>query len=146
MKKIILSAFSLVMMITGPAQAVEFWHSDTTWANGGICSAEFTFDSGGPMANDGPITDMNVSVSAYDSKNHKVDSGVLHIDEFGASEADRYASAFLESAAMCDKHLTIVVDRAQARIAGKPVDLLKTHQLRGRNFVPFTIKVTQARP
>lgn len=125
-----------VLFVATPACALDFWHSSTTWAGQGQCSAEFTFDSGGK-----DINKLRVDVSAVNLSGKKVASGILEIELFGTSSADRYAQAFLEGEAVCEDGLTIVVNKATAVIDDKRVDLLKTKSLTARDFKPFKIRV-----
>jgi hypothetical protein len=117
-----------------PSYAVDFWHSSTVFANQGQCSALFSFDSGMEE-----IKNLQVTVSAVNKSGKKVASGILEIQEFGGSTADRYSQAFLEGEELCADDLTIVVSKATAIINGKQVDLLKTKMLSARNFKPFKI-------
>lgn len=34
------------LLFAAPTHAIEIWHSNTVWANQGMCSATFTLDSG----------------------------------------------------------------------------------------------------
>ena len=85
------------------------------------------------------IKNLQVTVSAVNKSGKKVASGILEIQEFGGSTADRYSQAFLEGEELCADDLTIVVSKATAIINGKQVDLLKTKMLSARNFKPFKI-------
>lgn len=118
------------------AYAVDFWHSSTVFANQGQCSAVFSFDSGMQE-----IEKLQVSVSALNKAGKKVASGVLEIEAFGQSSADRYADAFFEGEALCSDDLTIVVNKASAVIEGKRTDLLKTKSIAARDFKPFAIRL-----
>jgi len=46
MKRCLSALMIGAMCLTMPAQAVDFWHSNTVWANQGMCSAVFSCDSG----------------------------------------------------------------------------------------------------
>lgn len=132
---------ALVSLVTAssvfvPAGAVELWHSSTVWAGQGQCSAVFSFDSAGDR-----IETLQVSVSALNHAGEKLASGVLEVHEFGGSSANRYTDAFLESEAVCDDDLTIVVTGATGVVNGKRIDLLKTGALTAREFKPFRIRV-----
>lgn len=96
----------------------------------------FSFDSGMEE-----IKNLQVSVSAVNKAGKKVASGVLEIPQFGQSDADRYADAFLENEENCADDLTIVVNKATAIIDGKRTDLLKSRALSARDFKPFKIRV-----
>lgn len=132
---------ALVSLVTAssvfvPAGAVEFWHSSTVWAGQGQCSAVFSFDSGGDK-----IENLQVSVSAVNHAGEKLTTGVLEVHQFGDSSANRYADAFLESEAVCDDDLTIVVTGATGVLNGKRIDLLKAGALTAREFKPFRVRV-----
>lgn len=122
--------------LASPAYAVEFWHSSTVWAGQGQCSAVFSFDSGMEE-----VTDLQVSVAAFNKGGNKVASGVLEIQQFGQSSADRYADAFVEGEEFCADDLTIVVSKATAIVDGKKTDLIKSKAISARNFKPFSIRV-----
>ena len=136
MKQLLSSLLVISFCGTAPAYALEFWHSNTVWANQGQCSAVFSFDSGMEE-----ITNLQVWVSALNKTGKKVASGVLEIPQLGQSEADRYANAFLEGEEVCGSDLTIVVNKATALIGGQPTDLLKSTALSVRDFKPFTIRL-----
>lgn len=119
-----------------PAYAIDFWHSSTVWAGQGQCSATFSFDSGMEE-----INNLQVSVTAANKAGKKVASGVLEIQQFGQSSADRYADAFFEGEEICADDLTIVVNKATAVVDGKRTDLLKSKALSARDFKPFKIRV-----
>lgn len=119
-----------------PAQAIEFWHSNTVWAGQGMCAATFTFDSGMDR-----VEDLAVLLSMVDSAGNKTALGVLEIPEFGGSSASRYDQVFLESEEVCADDLWLVVDKATAVVEGKPVDLLKDGGLSVRDFRPFRVRV-----
>lgn len=122
--------------LAAPAYAVDFWHSSTVWAGQGQCSAVFSFDSGMKE-----IKNLQVTVAAVNKGGKKVASGVLEIQQFGQSSADRYADAFLEGEEICADDLTIVVNKATAIVDGKRTDLLKSKALSARDFKPFRIRV-----
>lgn len=130
-------SLGLLFLVAMPAYAVDFWHSSTTWINHGQCSAEFTFDGGGWEE----IQNLRVSVTAINQAGKKVASGVLEIEQFGNSSADRYAKAFIEGEELCEEKLAIVVNKATAIIDGKRIDLMKTKSLTSRDFKPFKIQV-----
>lgn len=132
---------ALVSLITAssafiPAGAVEFRHSSTVWAGQGQCSAIFSFDSGGDE-----IENLQVSVSAVDNAGRNLASGVLVVQQLGDSRVNRYADAFLESEAVCEDDLTIVVTEATAVLNGTRTDLLKAGALSAREFKPFRIRI-----
>ncbi len=129
----ILLAFSC---LAAPAYAIDFWNSSTVYANQGQCSAQFSFDS----AMD-EIKKLSVAVSAIDKSGKKVTSGVLEVEQFGESNANRYAYAFLEGEEICNDDLTILVTKATAMVNGKRTDLLKSKWLSARDFKPFKIRV-----
>lgn len=120
----------------GSAQAVEIWHSNTVWANGGICSASFTLDAGMDE-----MTNLKIQVQALDPKGSAIGDGVLEVDELGTSSATRYGSAFFEDSAACEDNLTIVIKKASAVMNGKTVDLIKTKNISVREFKPFSIRI-----
>ena len=136
MKRFTSSVLVITSCLTTPAYAVDFWHSSTVWAGQGQCSAVFSFDNGMEE-----IKNLQVSVTATNKAGKKVSSGVLEIRQFGQSNADRYADAFLEGEEICADDLTIVVNKATAIVNGKRTDLLKSKALTARNFKPFKIRV-----
>jgi hypothetical protein len=117
-----------------PVHAVEFWHSSTAWAGQGQCVAKFSFDSAMES-----IDNLQVLVIAIDAAGKEVANGSLAIEQFGYSNADRYADAYLEGDGVCEEKITIVVKKAAADIEGKRTDLLKTGKLKAREFKPFKI-------
>lgn len=135
-----MNRFALAMLFASSSfaspthAAIEFWHSDTVWANQGMCSATFTFDSFSEEVNN-----LQVWVSTiYKGKKEKL--GVLEVEPFGTSSADRYSYATLTSEAMCGD-LTLIVDKATAVENGKRVDLLKAKAISTKDFKPFKIRI-----
>lgn len=137
MKKIIsIALLTLGFTASIPAHAVEFWHSNTVWANQGMCSANITFDAG-----EEPVRNVVVDVKVYDSKGVFLQDDQITLDEAGDSDATRYGIGYLVSDVYCDDGLKIVVTKASAVINGKKTDLVKTKKLTVRDFKPFTIQV-----
>lgn len=134
MKRLAMSIIIMSCMIT-PAYCIDFWHSSTLYANQGLCAAIFTFDS---FAED--VVQFKVSVNVLDKSGKKLSSGLLEIKHFGGSMANRYGEAALVDIS-CQDNLTIVVKKAHAVIGGKEVDLLKTKNIKPRDFKPFSIRI-----
>jgi len=134
--KIFLSTIVFVTFFTNQVYAIEMWHADSAFAGQGMCAAKFTFDSGGLDT----IQNLRVSVTAYNA-GKKIDSGILKVNEFGNCDACRYAEAFLESEAMCNDNISIIVTKAIAIVNGKNTDLLKSNQFSIRAFKPFQVKI-----
>lgn len=127
---------ALALCASLPAQAVEFWHSDTVWAGQGMCAAAFTFDSGGET-----VVNLRVALSAVDKAGNNIDSFILSIPEFGSLSADRYATELWESDVACDDEVKLVVTSATAVVNDERTDLLKNQGIAARAFKPFTIHV-----
>jgi hypothetical protein len=87
------------------------------------------------------IKNLQITVSAINKAGKKVASGVLEVQQFGQSNADRYASAFLEGEEICADDLVIVVNKATAIIDGKRTDLLKSKSITARDFKPYKIRI-----
>ncbi|MBS0309227.1 MAG: hypothetical protein JSS58_09675 [Proteobacteria bacterium] len=136
MKNFIFVLLVVAASLAESAHALEFWHSSTVWAGQGQCSAMFSFDSGMEE-----VKNLQVTVTAVNKAGKKVASGVLEIQKFGQSSADRYADAFLEGEEICADDLTIVVNKATAIVDGKRIDLLKSKTLAVRDFKPFKIRL-----
>lgn len=137
MKKIIsIALLSLGFTTSIPTYALEFWHSDTVWANQGMCSANFTFDAG-----EEPVSNVVVDVKVYNGKGAFLQDDQITLDDAGDSNATRYGTGYLISDIYCDDGLKIVVTKASAVINGKKTDLVKTKKLTVRDFKPFTIQV-----
>jgi hypothetical protein len=129
-----------LVLVAEPARAIDFWHSNTTWAGQGMCAASFTFDSGLEH-----VQKLQIALTAVDRSGKSRASTVLEVPEFGLSNASRYGEAYWESEVACDEKLALVVTRATATLEGKPVDLLKTNDLQVRNFKPFGITLGRSR-
>ena len=136
MNRCSLALLAVTSCIAMKAQAVDFWHSSTVWAGMGQCSAKFSIDSGMQE-----IKNLQITVSAIDKAGKKVASGVLEVQQFGQSNADRYASAFLEGEEICADDLVIVVNKATAIVDGKRTDLLKSKSITARDFKPYKIRI-----
>lgn len=131
-----LALLAVTSSIAMKAQAVDFWHSSTVWAGRGQCSAMFSVDSEAQK-----IENLQITVSAINKAGEKVATGVLEVQQFGQSNADRYASAFLEGEEICAENLVIVVDKAVAFVDGRRTDLLKSKSISARDFKPFEIRI-----
>lgn len=137
MNRLALGLLSVVSCFALPAYAdIEFWHSNTLWANQGSCAAIFSFDSAVEE-----VTSLQVSLSAIDKTGKKVVSELLEVESFGASVAERYGSAIWEHEAMCNDSLTIVVNKANGVLNGKRVDFLKAKAFSARVFKPFKMRI-----
>ena len=139
MKKMtpLLAGLLTAIAFSSSAQAVDFWHSNTVWAGQGMCAASFTFDSGLES-----VEQLQVRINVVDKANTVVNDSILEIDSFGSSNAERYATTFLESEEACDSDLKIVVTHAEAIINNQKQDLLATKQLSVHDFVPFRIEIS----
>lgn len=135
MKNCTAALLTVACCIAMPARAIDFWHSSTVWANHGMCSALFTFDSMDETKN------LQVAVNAVNRSGKVVASGVLEVAEMGQSNANRYQNAFLAGEGVCGDDLTIIVKSATAIVNGKRVDLLRTKALTARDFKPFKIRI-----
>lgn len=131
------ACLSLGAILPLQASAIELSHTSTTWAGQGMCSAEFTFDSGG--AGD-TIKNLRVGLSAIDPAGNNIDTTVLEVYEFGSSNTERYATAFWESDLACDNNLTLVITSANAVINDERHDLLKNNELTISDFKPFSMR------
>ena len=136
MKKLMF-AVVLMVAISGRAQALEFWHSGTVWAGQGQCSANFTFDAG---ALSDQIRDLKVSADLLE-KGKVVGTSIIKVASIGGSEADRYATGFIEGEDVCSDSIVIRVTKATAVVNGKQVNLIKTKDISARNFKPFNITI-----
>ncbi len=134
MKKSLLALLITAAVSIHANATIEFWHSNLETTDPDICSAHFTFDSGGEA-----IDDLKVSVSAVDRAGKVVIDDSLEVESFGDNEINRYAETELESGDMCQEGLSIVVNSATATIGGKTVDLLATKKIVARDFRPFKI-------
>jgi hypothetical protein len=136
MKRIVLVVMA-VLVVTGQAQALEFWHSGTVWAGQGQCSANFTFDAG---ALSDQIRNLKVSADLLE-KGKVVGASIIEVASIGGSEADRYATGFIEGEDVCSDNIVIRVTKATAVVNGKQVNLIKTKDISARNFKPFAITI-----
>lgn len=122
--------------LSAPAAALDIWHSDTIWGGQGICVATFTLDSGGDS-----ISRLSIGITASDRKGESVGAFVLEVPDFGASNAERYATATWESEAACEEDLTLSITAAHAVIDNQRINLLKESRLTTRDFKPFKIQL-----
>jgi len=138
MKRCSLALLAVASFLAMPVHALQIWHSNTVWVGQGQCSASITFDS--QMEE---IEDLQVVVSVFNKAGKKVKTEVLEVESLGWSNAERYTNDFLEGEEMCADDLTIVVNKANAVIAGKRTDLLKTKAITAPEFKPFKIRVSR---
>jgi len=86
MKTTLIAPALLACLVTAaPASALEIWHSNTVWANQGMCSATFMLDSG--MEETGPL---EIGVELVNAKGVVIASDTLNVDALGVAEATRY--------------------------------------------------------
>lgn len=131
------AALAIGSVMSGQAQAIEMWHSNTVWANQGMCAASFTFDSGLDE-----VRQLQVHIQALDKKTHRVVAQeVMEVEDFGRSNADRYATGYWYGEMACDDDLRLVVTRAYAVVDGERMDLLSRQALDIRPFVPYEITI-----
>ena len=136
-KLITLSALACLLHIA-PASALEIWHSNTVWANQGMCSATFTLDSG--MEETGPL---EIGVELVNAKGVVIASDTLSVEAFGDSEATRYQTTFLEGEAVCEDDLSVRFT-SLAQVAGQQKQPLPLSDLQIRDFKPFRLVNPQA--
>jgi len=117
---------------------IEMWHSETTWAGQGACSAAFSFDIGA-MAD--LLEDIQIHIALVDRAGRRIGKGVLKLESLGGANVNRYGSASLESEAACDENATVIVEKATARDGNKRIDLIKSKRLTARNFRPMNIRI-----
>ena len=121
------------LLFMAPASALEIWHSNTVWANQGMCSATFTLDSG--MSEVGPL---EIGVELVNAQGVVVAIDTLNVDAFGDSEATRYQTTFLEGEAVCEDDLTVRFT-ALVTVSGQSKKTLPLSELHIRTFKPFTL-------
>ncbi|MCU6680584.1 IrmA family protein [Leclercia sp. H6W5] len=130
--------FKAITMLAGllfmaPASALEIWHSNTVWANQGMCSATFTLDSG--MSEVGPL---EIGVELVNAQGVVVAIDTLNVDAFGDSEATRYQTTYLEGEATCEDDLTVRFT-SMVTVSGQTKETLPLSELHIRTFKPFTL-------
>lgn len=130
-----LSALSL------PSWAViELWHSDTVWANQGMCAATFTLDGGGSDGSGRGIGRLEIVVDVLDKSGKRLDSDTLEVEPFSDSEATRYQTAHLVGENYCKDNLIINITRVTETVNGKK-RVLPLSELGSRDFKPFTVNI-----
>ena len=134
-----LSAACVLGAMSGQAYGLDIWHSDTVWANQGMCVASFTLDNGGPFGD--RLQDLRISFVAVDDTNSVVAHESIAVEDFGESNATRYGSMFWESELACDSDLRLVVTEATAIVEGHERNLLTDDYLSARDFVPYRIDI-----
>lgn len=126
------------LLSMAPASALEIWHSNTVWANQGMCSATFTLDSG--MEEVGPL---EIGVELVNAQGVVVATDTLNVDAFGDSEATRYQTTFLEGEAVCEDDLTARFT-SLTLVSAPQKKTLPLSELQIRDFKPFTLSNPQA--
>ncbi len=129
---------SALLVFSANSNAINFWHSGTTWAGQGMCAAELTFDSGLE-----DIRDLHVTIDVLNNDRTHLDTVNINISEFGQYSAIRYKSAYIESEVICEQDLILSVIAAKAMINGKSTDLLGSHQIAASAFQPMAIELEQ---
>lgn len=64
-----LSAAYVMVTMPGQAYGLEIWHSNTVWANQGMCAASFTLDSG-----EVKVQDLHIALAGIDIRNNNVEN------------------------------------------------------------------------
>ncbi|MCU6665921.1 IrmA family protein [Silvania hatchlandensis] len=121
------------LLFVAPASALEIWHSNTVWANQGMCSATFMLDSG--MTEVGPL---EIGVELVNAQGVVVAIDTLNVDAFGDSEATRYQTSYLEGEAVCEDDLTVRFT-SLTLVSGQNKKTLPLHELQIRAFKPFML-------
>ncbi|MCU6668773.1 IrmA family protein [Enterobacteriaceae bacterium H4N4] len=121
------------LLFVAPVSALEIWHSNTVWANQGICSATFMLDSG--MTEVGPL---EIGVELVNAQGVVVAIETLNVDAFGDSEATRYQTTYLEDEAVCEDDLTVRFT-SLTQVSGQKKTALPLSELQIRDFKPFRL-------
>lgn len=121
------------LLFMAPASALEIWHSNTVWANQGMCSATFMLDSG--MTE---VGQLEIGVELVNVQGVVVAIDTLNVDAFGDSEATRYQTAYLEGEAVCEDNLTVRFT-SLTEVEGQNKRSLPLRELQIRAFKPFTL-------
>lgn len=132
-----LAIAALGVFVSFSACALEFWHTETNWAGGGMCAAAFSFDSGGLDE----YKDVSIELVGVDIKGVPALTASIYLDSIGESNAERFASEFVESSEICDSDLILHVVSASAVKNGTPTNLLDSGDLTVRELKPMTIVI-----
>ena len=121
---------------------VPLWvqHSATTMGNMGQCAIRLTFDS-----QDQEVKGLVLKLAAVDAKGAVQARGEMAVPDFGQTSAQRHAEGHWSHAALCDDGLTLRIERASARVLGKPFDLLARQLLEVDDFKPMPIQIGVSR-
>ena len=121
---------------------VPLWvqHSATTMGNMGQCAIRLTFDS-----QDQEVKGLVLKLVAVDAKGAVQARGEMAVPDFGQVSAVRHAEGHWSHAALCDDGLTLRIERASARVLGKPFDLLARQLLEVDEFKPMPIQIGMSR-
>lgn len=132
------STVSACLLFAAPSHAIEIWHSNTVWANQGMCSATFMLDGGMES-----VGSLEIGFDLVDAKNNLVAHDALQVEPFGDSDATRYQTAFAEGEHYCESNLTLRLT-SLALVNGKTKQPLPLSLLTPRAFIPFPIINPQA--
>lgn len=121
---------------------VPLWvqHSATSMGNMGQCAVRLTFDS-----QDQEVKGLLLKLAAVDAKGTVQARGEMAVPDFGQTSAQRHAEGYWSNAALCEDGLTLRIERASARLLGKPFDLLARQLLEVDEFKPMPIQVGMPR-
>lgn len=126
------------LLFMTPASALEIWHSNTVWANQGMCSATFTLDSGMDV-----IGPLEIGVELVNAQGMVIATDTLNVVRFGESEATHYQQALLEGEAECDDELTVRFT-SLTLVSDQQKKTLPLSELKIRDFKPFKMINSQA--
>jgi len=121
---------------------VPLWvqHSAISMGNMGQCAVRLTFDS-----QDQEVKGLLLKLAAVDAKGTVQARGEMAVPDFGQTSAQRHAEGHWSNAALCEDGLTLRIERASARLLGKPFDLLAQQLLEVDEFKPMPIQVGMPR-
>ena len=127
----------LLMLLASNAQAIDIWHSNTTWAGQGMCSYAFTLDAEG---SDAGIEKFTVEILLLDESGKDIDGGHTAILDgtLGDSNATRYGQFCVDGDCGAT---SFGVKKATGVVSGKTVDFLKEKNINPRPFEPLKIRL-----
>ena len=113
-------------------------HTDTIYANQGVCSYHFSLDSGGADE----FGRLYITLQFNDKKGKSLAESTLEVEPFGGSNATRYGSGFTEvDCAQVEQVKSIAITQATEVLAHNQVSRLPVSTFTPEFHQPLKITV-----
>ncbi|MFB2831465.1 IrmA family protein [Aeromonas jandaei] len=117
---------------------LEIQHTDTVYANQGVCAYHFSLDSGGADE----FGHLYITLQFNDKKGKALAESTLEVDPFGGSSATRYGGGFTEvNCEQVEQAKSIAIIQATEVFANNQVVRLPVSTFTPKFYQPLKITV-----